>query len=114
MTAIYGIKQCGTMKKAMAWLDEAGIDYRFHDYKKEGLPEDLLDQWLDKLGWETVINRRGTSWRKLPEAERNAMDRPGARAAALANPSLVKRPVLMHGDTLLIGFDPDQWQEALA
>jgi arsenate reductase (glutaredoxin) len=114
MTTIYGIKQCSTMKKAMAWLDEMGIAYDFHDYKKAGLPEDRLDAWLDRLGWETVINRRGTTWRKLPETERNTMDRASARAAALANPSLVKRPVLVSDEILLIGFDPDQWREALS
>lgn len=113
MTTIYGIKQCGTMKKAMAWLDDMGIAYEFHDYKKSGLPEDRLDSWLDRLGWESVINRRGTSWRKLPEAERGAMNQDTARAAALANPSLIKRPMLETGDKLLVGFDPDQWRKEL-
>lgn len=113
MTTIYGIKQCSTMKKAMAWLDAQGIAYTLHDYKKAGLPEALLDQWLDRFGWATVINRRGTSWRKLPETERQAMDRATARSAALANPSLVKRPILMTDDTTLVGFDPEQWHAEL-
>ncbi|ANJ67369.1 arsenate reductase [Halothiobacillus diazotrophicus] len=111
MMTVYGIPQCSTVKKARAWLDEQRVDYAFHDYKKKGVPEALLDEWIDRFGWDVVINRRGTSWRALPEAVRSSMDAAGARAAALANPSLIKRPILVAGDTTLIGFDPEQWQE---
>ena len=114
MMTLYGIPQCDTVKKARVWLTDHGVDYQFHDYKKAGVPEDLLDRWLGEFGWETVINRRGTSWRRLPEAERNAMTTATARAAALSNPSLIKRPILALDDATLVGFDPEQWQEVLA
>lgn len=114
MMTVYGIPQCGTVRKARAWLDERGLTYQFHDYKKSGVPEALLADWIADLGWETVINRRGTSWRALPEATRNAMDAAGALAAAMHNPSLIKRPIVVGAPTTLIGFDPDHWQETLA
>ena len=110
---IYGIKSCDTMKKAFTWLDQAGISYRFHDYKKEGAPEKALRQWIRKLGWETVINRRGTTWRKLPEDARQNMDADTAVTAALANPSLIKRPIIEQGTIVLAGFDADTWQRTL-
>ncbi len=113
MMTLFGIPQCDTVKKARAWLVDHGVDYQFHDYKKAGVPEDLLDRWLAEFGWETVINRRGTSWRRLPQAERDAMTTALARAAALNNPSLIKRPILMSDDVTLVGFDPEQWQHAL-
>lgn len=113
MMTLFGIPQCDTVKKARVWLTDHGVDYQFHDYKLAGVPEELLDRWLDGFGWETVINRRGTSWRRLPEAERNAMTTATARAAALSNPSLIKRPILVSDQFTLIGFDPEQWQHAL-
>ena len=113
MMTLFGIPQCDTVKKARAWLVDHGVDYLFHDYKKAGVPEDLLDRWLAEFGWETVINRRGTSWRRLPQAERDAMTTALARAAALNNPSLIKRPILVSDDVTLVGFDPEQWQHAL-
>lgn len=113
MITIYGIRNCDTMKKAMVWLDEQGISYHFHDYRKEGAPEQKVSEWMDRLGWEDVINRRGTTWRKLPESTRDGMDRHTAQREALANPSLIRRPVLESGDVLLIGFKPDAWADAL-
>lgn len=114
MITVYGIPNCDTVKKARAWLAEQGLDYRFHDFKKAGVPEQRLDDWLERFGWETVINRRGTSWRRLPAEEREAMDTAQAREAALTNPSLIKRPVVEHDGDTLIGFSADDWQETLA
>lgn len=113
MLTIYGIRNCDTMKKACAWLDQVGIAYHFHDYKKEGAPESALKRWIDELGWENVINRRGTTWRKLPEADRERMDTALALEAAKQSPSLIRRPVLERGTMLLLGFDVVQWQAAL-
>lgn len=109
MTTVYGIKNCDTMKKALRWLDEAGVEYRFHDYKKEGVPADQLDHWLETLGWEQVINRRGTTWRKLDESVRDSMDNQSARAVILDNPSIVKRPLLDTGSELVLGFKADDY-----
>ena len=113
MITVYGIPNCDSVKKARAWLNEQGLDYQFHDFKKAGVPAKRLDAWLERFGWETVINRRGTSWRRLPDEERDAMDTDRAREAAIANPSLIKRPVVESGEQMLIGFDADQWQETL-
>ncbi|MCL7744826.1 ArsC family reductase [Guyparkeria hydrothermalis] len=114
MITVYGIPNCDTVKKARKWLDAQGLSYEFHDYKKAGVPAERLDGWLDRFGWETVINRRGMSWRRLPAEEREAMNAGRAREAALANPSLIKRPVVESGEQILIGFDADEWQETLA
>jgi arsenate reductase len=107
MLKIYGIKNCDTMKKARAWLDGQGIEYEFHDYKKDGLDEGLLRQWVAELGWEALVNRRGTSWRALPESEREGIDEANAIALMLQNPSLIKRPVLDIGGKRLVGFSPE-------
>ena len=109
-TTIYGIKNCDTMKKAMKWLDEQGVDYHFHDYRKEGVPEDHLRQWMAELGWDTVINRRGTTWRKLDPEVRENMDTDSAAEQALANPSLIKRPILQTEKHLRAGFNADEWK----
>ena len=113
MITVYGIPNCDTVRKARAWLAEQGLEYRFHDFKKAGVPEEQLDDWLARFGWETVINRRGMSWRRLPAEDREAMDLTRAREAALANPSLIKRPVAEHNGNALIGFNADDWQETL-
>jgi len=104
---IYGIKNCDTMKKARAWLDQHGVAYRFHDYKTEGVTRDRLDQWLAQVGWETLLNRSGTTFRKLPEAEREGLDQAKAIALMLAQPSMIKRPVVETGGGLLVGFKPE-------
>ena len=109
MITVYGIKNCDTMKKALRWLDDAGVEYRLHDYKKEGVPADQLDNWLTTLGWEQVINRRGTTWRKLDESIRDNMDNQSARAVVLDNPSIVKRPLLDTGSELVLGFKADDY-----
>ncbi len=105
-TTIYGIKSCDTMKKARAALDAAGIDYRFHDYKIAGVDPAQLRGWVATAGWEKLLNRAGTSFRKLPDADKLDLDADKAVALMLANPSMIKRPVLDHQGTLIIGFDP--------
>lgn len=113
MLRIYGIKNCDTMKKARTWLDGQGLAYEFHDYKKDGLDEALLRQWVAELGWETLVNRRGTSWRALPESERKNIDEAKAIALMLQNPSLIKRPVLDIGGKRLVGFSAESYAGAL-
>ncbi|WP_024509876.1 ArsC family reductase [Bradyrhizobium sp. ARR65] len=104
---IYGIKNCDTMKKARAWLDDHGVAYEFHDYKAAGIAKDKLKQWSDKLGWESLLNRGGTTFRKLPDAEKEGLNEKKALALMLEQPSMIKRPVLEIGSKLLVGFKPD-------
>ena len=112
---LHGIRNCDTMKKARSWLDAAGIAYRFHDYKLEGLPAQTLDAWIAQVGWERLVNRSGTTFRKVvPEAERSALDAVQARRLMLAHPSMVRRPVLAVGDRLLVGFDAGAYEQAFA
>ena len=109
---LYGITNCDTVKRARAWLTEHELAYVFHDFKKQGVPQPQLDHWLVELGWEAVLNRRGTSWRRLDETARaDVVDAASARAALLANPSLIKRPVVDWGGAtgLSVGFDAQQW-----
>ena len=113
MLVLYGIRNCDTMKKARAWLDGHSVPYRFHDFKRDGLDEDLLRAWVDELGWETLVNRRGTTWRKLPISEREGIDREGAIRLMLANTSLIRRPVLDTGNGHWVGFSEDQYQGLL-
>lgn len=101
------------MKKAFAWLDEHGVEYRFHDYKVAGIDPTRLQRWCDELGWETVLNRSGTTFRKLPDAEKKNLDAGKAVALMLAQPSMIKRPVLQTDRRLLIGFKPDAYQTLL-
>jgi arsenate reductase len=110
---IHGIRNCDTMKKAMAWLDARGVAYRFHDYRTAGLDRALLDAWAKQAGWEALLNRAGTTFRKLPEAEREGLTEQKALALMLAQPSMVKRPVLDAAGRLLVGFSPDAWAKAL-
>lgn len=113
MTTLYGIPNCDTVKRARAWLNEHGIAHRFHDFKKDGVPEAELDRWLADLGWEALVNRRGTTWRKLDDAARAAVvDAPSAKAALVANPSLIKRPVVNWGGRTGVtsGFDAGEWE----
>jgi len=112
MTTVYGITNCDTVKRARAWLDEHGVAYTFHDFKKLGVPEAELDRWLASAGWETVLNRRGTMWRRLDDATRDAVvDAASARCALIAHPSLVKRPVVQWTgrQDATVGFDPEAW-----
>ena len=106
---IYGIKACDTMKKARTWLDAKGIAYTFHDYKTEGIDETSLKRFVDALGWETVLNRAGTTFRKLSDADKADLNADKAIALMLAQPSMIKRPVLEVGSKLLVGFKPDSY-----
>ena len=111
---IYGIKNCDTMKKARAWLDQHGVDYTFHDYKTAGIERERLEQWCKKLGWEALINRAGTTFRKLSDKDKTALNATKAVALMLAQPSLIKRPVLdLGGGKLLVGFKPEIYGQAI-
>jgi arsenate reductase len=104
---IYGIKACGTMDKARAWLDGHDVAYAFHDYKTRGIARAALEAWAGKVGWETLLNRAGTTFRKLPDADKAGLDESRAIALMLAQPSMIKRPVLTVGDTVIVGFKPE-------
>lgn len=106
---LYGIRNCDTMKKAWTWLDAHGVAYDFHDYKKDGVARETLEDWVDRLGWETLLNRAGTTFRKLPEADRAELDAEKAIALMLAQPSMIKRPVLKVGEQIQVGFRPDAY-----
>lgn len=110
MTAtLYGIRNCDTMKKAWTWLDVHGVAYDFHDYKKSGVPREALERWAGTVGWERLLNRAGTTFKKLPEADRQDLDREKALALMQAQPSMIKRPVLETSGKLLVGFKPDEY-----
>ena len=110
-TTIYGIKNCDTMKKARAWLDARGVAYDFHDYKSAGIARDKLKGWSDKLGWETLLNRAGTTFKKLPDADKEGITERKALALMLAQPSMIKRPVLELGGKLVVGFNPEIYEK---
>jgi Spx/MgsR family transcriptional regulator len=110
---IYGIKNCDTMKKARAWLDGHGVEYDFHDYKASGIERGRLERWCAELGWEVLLNRAGTTFRKLPDADKRALNARKAIALMIAQPSLIKRPVLEVDGRLLVGFKPEVYEGAL-
>lgn len=111
---IYGIKNCDTMKKARAWLDGHGVAYEFHDYKVAGSPKEKLKAWAGEVGWETLLNRAGTTFRKLPDADKEGLNERKAMALMLEQPSMIKRPVLDLGGKLLVGFKPDIYAKEVA
>jgi Spx/MgsR family transcriptional regulator len=113
MIDFYGIPNCDTVKKARAWLEAKEITYTFHDYKKEGVDPVRLHRWVGAKGWETVLNRRGTTFRQLAEADKADLDADKAVALMQAYPSTIKRPVVEHPGGLLVGFDAAEWQRAL-
>lgn len=110
MTTIYGIKNCDTMKKARAWLDKKGVAYDFHDYKAAGIDRGRLEAWAKKVDWEVLLNRAGTTFRKLPDKDKEGLTEARAIALMIAQPSMIKRPVLEAGDKLLVGFKPEQYE----
>jgi arsenate reductase len=112
---IYGIKNCDTMKKARAWLDKQGVAYDFHDYKTAGIERALLERWSKVVGWELLLNRAGTTFRKLPDADKEGLTEKKAIALMIDQPSMIKRPVLDLGSgKLLVGFKPETYAQAMA
>lgn len=109
---LYGIRNCDTVKKARGWLDGHGIAYTFHDYKLLGVPEGLLEAWVAQAGWMVLLNRAGTTFRKLPEADREGLDEARAIALMRAQPSMIKRPVVPLANRLLVGFTPASYEAA--
>ena len=110
---VHGIPNCDTVKRARAWLEDRGFEHRFHDFKKAGVPVEAIDRWIEHLGWEALLNRQGTTWRKMPDAEKQAVvDAPSARAAMLAHPSLIRRPVVEWGNgEISVGFTTDLFKQ---
>ena len=108
---LYGIKACDTMKKARAWLDRHGVVYDFHDYKSRGIDRATLDAWAGKVGWEPLLNRAGTTFRKLPDADKADLSQEKAIRLMLAQPSMIKRPVLVIGGAVVVGFSPETYEK---
>lgn len=113
MIKLYGIKNCDTIKRARRWLDQNGIDYRFHDYRTDGLTPELFDELETELGWDAMLNRRSTSWRQLSESDRQNLEREKAKHLMLSHPTLIKRPILDADHQLIVGFSTDLYQNIL-
>ena len=113
MIKIYGIPNCDTMKKARKWLEANDVDYDFHDYKKLGVPDEKLKRWVKQAGWEKLLNKRGTTWRKLDHKVKDSIDEQLAIKIMLENPSIIKRPVLESGKTLLVGFNASDYLQLI-
>ncbi len=113
MIKIYGIPNCDTMKKARKWLDANNLEYEFHDYKKSGVPENKLKLWVKSAGWDIVLNKRGTTWRKLDDEIKNNIDENSAIQVMLENPSAIKRPIIENDNMLLVGFKEDEYKSLL-
>ncbi len=111
MLTVYGIRSCDTCRAARRWLDEHGVEHRFHDLRMDGLDRGTLERWSERLGWEKLLNRRSLTWRRIPEADREGLDRERAVALMLENPTLVKRPVLERDALVATGFSPDGYAE---
>lgn len=112
MATLYGIQNCDTVKKARVWLDQHGVACVFHDFKKAGIERERLEDWVAEHGWETILNRAGTTFRALPDADKAGLDAEKAVDLMLAQPSMIKRPVLDLGGRTLVGFKPDKYAEA--
>lgn len=110
---MFGIANCDTVKRARTWLTQRGIEFSFHDYKKDGLDRALLEGWVAELGWEVILNRAGTTFRKLPDDDKTALDTTKAIELMLAQPSMIKRPILDQGKQRLVGFKPEAYEIAL-
>jgi arsenate reductase (glutaredoxin) len=111
-TVVYGLRNCTTVRKALGWLDAHGVAYRFHDFKRDGLPEDTLAAWLADIGWEALINRRGTTWRNLPPERRDSLDGDTAPELIRENLSIIRRPVIEYSGGRLVGFDEERFAES--
>jgi arsenate reductase (glutaredoxin) len=114
LMVLYGIPNCDTVKKARLWLDGKGIGHSFHDYKKAGITAEKLDRWCAKVGWEKILNRAGTTFKKLPEDHKAGLNQAKAIVLMLAQPSMIKRPIVERGDDLLVGFNLAEWEAAFA
>jgi arsenate reductase len=113
MTTLYGIKNCDSVKKARKWLEQNQVDYQFHDFRSDGLSADQVSTWIDTLGWETLINKRSTTWKALDACVKNTMSAQTATAAILASPTLIKRPLLATKTQLMVGFKDADYQALL-
>ena len=113
LLTLYGIKNCDTVKKARKWLEAQNIEYRFHDFREDGLDAGQAGQWIDELGWETLVNRRSTTWKQLPESTRHAMDAASALEQVVEHPTLIKRPLLDTGDSRHVGFKEEDYRRIL-
>ena len=111
---LYGIPNCDTVKKARRWLDDRGVAHRFHDFRKDGLDPERLQRWIDELGWEKLLNKAGTTFRKLPDEAKAELDAGSAKALMLDQPAMIRRPVVETGDGVSIGFSADDWQARFA
>jgi Spx/MgsR family transcriptional regulator len=111
---VYGIRNCDTMKKAFAWLDQHGVGYQFHDYKRDGVPTDRLAAWARAVGWERLANTRGPTWRKIPDADRTSLDEARALNLLARHSSAIKRPVVECGKKILVGFDVGEFERMLS
>ncbi len=111
---LYGIPNCDTVKKARRWLDDQRVAYRFHDFRKDGLDPDLLQRWIDALGWEKLLNKAGTTFRKLPDEAKAGLDPASAKALMLDQPAMIRRPVVERGDEVSVGFSADEWRARFA
>jgi arsenate reductase len=111
---VYGIPNCDSVKKARVWLTEHGIDYTFHDFKKQGVPAEALDQWLSAVDWEVLVNRKGTTWRQLDATvQARVQDQASAKALMLAHASVIKRPIVVKGKEVTVGVNPERWTNVL-
>jgi arsenate reductase len=112
---VYGIPNCDSVKKARVWLTDHGVDYVFHDFKKQGVPPEAVDQWLKHVSWDVLVNRKGTTWRKLDAAlQASVVDSASARALMLEHASVIKRPVVVKGQAVIVGVNPDAWARVVA
>ena len=111
MTTIYGIKNCDTVKKACRWLDDNNIDYQFHDFRKDGLSQSKVKQWANHVDWEILLNRRGTTWRKISDSQKESINKSNAIKLMIEQPTLIKRPVIEHNKTIVVGFSEDSYKE---
>ena len=111
---VYGIPNCDSVKKARVWLSDNGVDYIFHDFKKQGVPAEAVDLWLSQVSWDVLVNRKGTTWRKIdPALQAGVTDAASARALMLEHASVIKRPVVVKGETVTVGVNPEAWQRVV-
>ncbi len=111
MTIVYGIKNCDTVKKACRWLDNNNVDYEFHDLRKDGLTQSKIKHWSSQIDWETLLNRRGATWRKLSDSEKESINKTNAIKLMAQQPTLIKRPVIEHNKKIVVGFSADNYQQ---